>query len=343
MYVEQSLRPFFSIIMPVYNVEKFVAESIDSVINQTFQDFELIIVDDGSTDGSSDICEDYARNYPDKIKLFHQKNQGLLQTRRNGLKKAIGNFIVHLDSDDCLRLDSLKKITEIINKTKCDLTFFDCSDEPTFSHKTRDFHFQNLQTFTGKEKVKLYFMLSKDYNFNNLVIKVAKREIYDIDKDYSQYGVANGEDLLQSLPLITNAKKIVYLKETLYYYRPNPESITGSYRESLYYEGKIVATEVQKYLKIWHFSDDWEFVPHLALVSRMASAILVKKGASQKDKVNSFKVITEDLFFRRAYRSKSKKIYLSGNLNMKFQKRIVLTLMYYKMYWALILIGKFAA
>ena len=104
----------FSIIVPVYNVEKYIAECIESVLNQNFGDYELILVDNGSTDKGLQICKEYAQRNADKIKLFHKENEGLLLTRRYGLKMSNGEYVVFLDSDDCLRNNALEELNRVI-------------------------------------------------------------------------------------------------------------------------------------------------------------------------------------------------------------------------------------
>ena len=105
----------FSVVMPVFNVEKYVREAIYSVINQNYQNYELILVDDGSTDSSGIICDEYAKNNA-KIKTFHKKNGGLSDARNYGIKKSDGRYIVLLDSDDALEKDSLYNLENIIKE-----------------------------------------------------------------------------------------------------------------------------------------------------------------------------------------------------------------------------------
>ena len=92
---------FFSVIIPVYKVEKFLPDCIESVLNQTFSDFEMILVDDGSPDACPEICEEY-RKKDDRIKVVHKENGGLASARRAGIKVAQGDFVFNLDSDDLI-------------------------------------------------------------------------------------------------------------------------------------------------------------------------------------------------------------------------------------------------
>ena len=108
-----------SVIVPVYNVLPYLRESLDSVINQTYKDLEIIIVDDGSTDGSDAVCEEYAKD--SRVKVIHQKNHGLSAARNVGLDIARGDYIAFLDSDDVYLPDMIQTMVEGIQKSQADV------------------------------------------------------------------------------------------------------------------------------------------------------------------------------------------------------------------------------
>jgi glycosyltransferase involved in cell wall biosynthesis len=110
----------FSIIVPVYNVEKFLNRCLDSIVSQDYQDYEVIIIDDGSTDGCPQICDEYAASY-EKIKVIHQLNGGLSKARNVGMENANGEFIIFIDSDDWIDVCSLKSFAEILTHNNVDL------------------------------------------------------------------------------------------------------------------------------------------------------------------------------------------------------------------------------
>ena len=105
-----------SVIVPVYNVLPYLRESLESVINQTYEDLEIIIVDDGSTDGSDVVCEEYAKD--SRVKVIHQKNHGLSAARNVGLDLARGDYIAFLDSDDVYLPDMIQTMVEGIKKSR---------------------------------------------------------------------------------------------------------------------------------------------------------------------------------------------------------------------------------
>lgn len=110
----------FSIIVPVYNVEKYLDKCILSILNQDYNNYELLLIDDGSTDNSGHICDEYAKKYS-CINVFHKKNGGLSDARNYGMKYAKGNYIVFVDSDDWIDLNSLREFSKVIEKKTVDV------------------------------------------------------------------------------------------------------------------------------------------------------------------------------------------------------------------------------
>ena len=107
----------FSIIIPVYQVEKYLEQCLESVLNQNFNDYEVILIDDGSTDNSGKICDDYVSKYSN-IEVIHQTNSGPSVARNNGMERANGDYIVFIDSDDYVEHDSFKQIYLELKKSR---------------------------------------------------------------------------------------------------------------------------------------------------------------------------------------------------------------------------------
>lgn len=119
-------QPKFSIVMPVYNVKKYLNESVESVLNQTYKNLELIIVDDGSTDGCYEMCENY-RKLDSRCKVIHQDNKGLLLARRAGMKVASGDYLINVDSDDKCSLSMLDELAALIVNKAPDMIIYNYS------------------------------------------------------------------------------------------------------------------------------------------------------------------------------------------------------------------------
>ena len=106
-----------SVIIPVYNVENYLAQSVESILKQSFENFEIILVDDGSTDSSGRICDEYVEK-DERIAAIHQKNGGLSAARNSGLSEAEGKYVYFLDSDDYIANNTLETLVEIAEKAK---------------------------------------------------------------------------------------------------------------------------------------------------------------------------------------------------------------------------------
>ena len=218
-------QPKFSIVMPVYNVKKYLNESVESVLNQTYRNLELIIVDDGSTDGCYEICENYRKLDP-RCKVIHQENKGLLLARRAGIKVAAGDYLINVDSDDKCSLSMLGELAAIINNKAPDMIIYNYSKlndngevtniEPLFQEEIIPLNRTWIvQTFVSKVVL------------NMMWIKCTKLSLVDVDADYSMYGRLNmAEDQLQSAALFENVNNVFYYNKPLYLYRDNGDSIT---------------------------------------------------------------------------------------------------------------------
>lgn len=229
------MKPFFSILIPVYNVEKYLAICIESVLRQSFSDYEIILVDDGSKDTSGKICDAYCAKYADKVRVLHKPNQGLISARREGLKLAKGQYICFLDSDDFFMGESLTKLYQVIQETGCDIVLFQWKKTDELGNEI-DVEGQGAFSETGfVDKSSLVEKMINTSLVNPLWSKCSRYDLFDVEKDYSQYySIQNGEDLLQSLPLVYRAKSVYFLKEALYGYRTNTASITHNYQRFQY-------------------------------------------------------------------------------------------------------------
>ena len=249
----------FSILIPMYNVERYIGECLDSCLNQTFGDFEIIIINDGSKDGSAAIVEGYK---DERIKLYHKENAGLLMARRDAIPKACGEYLIFLDSDDKLRADCLEKINGILKSGNdlYDVVLYNLYNwnSNTGEEKIRKPVFDNGKIFSKENKRELleHFLFTSE--LNNLVIKAVKRELIQADDTpYSKMGNSSyGEDKLQSFYIFDKAENVYYSAEPLYYYRNNPTSITNA-NVSPEKIAKQLAPHIEKltneYLVAWDF------------------------------------------------------------------------------------------
>ena len=247
----------FSFIVPVYNTSQYLDRCIKSILCQKGADFEILLIDDGSTDNSGDLCDHYVKQYPETFRVIHKENEGLLLTRRRGFREAKGDWFINVDSDDYIAPDLLESVVKAIDRYEPDMVmynfqYFNDSGE-VFPSRLK---IENETVFYGenKEKVYSYRLLTDD--INSLCMKALKREIVDIDADYRNCGILNmSEDAVQVLPLLTQAERIVYLSEPLYQYRKGEGSIISdtSYENRVASHTCFLLTE--KYLKKWKVTE----------------------------------------------------------------------------------------
>lgn len=213
--------PKISVIIPVYNVEKFLRECLDSIVNQVFQDIEIICVDDQSTDNSLEILQEYARKDKRIIILQNERNHGLAYTRNVGLKKATGDYILFVDSDDYIE----KNLLEIVAKKA------DGFDIVCFDYRKQDELYAGMDGHSyvvpdGEYYEKDFFI--EAVNSNSIIYsawsKLYSREFLDVNNirftDNLFY-----EDILFCFQCLTKAKKVYSIGKKLYIYRIRSESI----------------------------------------------------------------------------------------------------------------------
>ena len=131
-----------SVIIPVYNVEKYLYRCVDSVLGQTYYNIEVILIDDGSTDSSPEICDEYQKR-DKRVKVIHKKNSGAASSRNIGLSSAKGDYIAFIDSDDYIELDMYENMMKINEEYNCDIVLCDCYKEnktkrEIFTHNIRE-------------------------------------------------------------------------------------------------------------------------------------------------------------------------------------------------------------
>ena len=137
LFRKEKCMPKFSIIVPVYNVEDYIEKCLDSICNQTFEDFEVIVVNDGTKDNSGYFIDEFAKK-DKRIRSFKKRNGGLSSARNFGVKKARGVYILFVDSDDCIEKDLLKKLNAVIEKNKdLDLIRFQINEVNEYTNKSQ--------------------------------------------------------------------------------------------------------------------------------------------------------------------------------------------------------------
>lgn len=204
-----------SVIVPVYNVEKYLHECVDSILNQTYQNLEVILVDDGSTDNSGTICDIYEKD--ERVRVIHKKNGGLGAARNAGIDLASGEYLLFVDSDDALFPDCVKELVQGMQKYDADAAIcgFACYDGTEIRQTINPV--KEAEVITGKEVSHRYFDSYEQSLFYTVAWnKLYKKELF-ASKRYVEGRLHEDEDL--TLRLLFDVQRIVLLPSLGYKYR----------------------------------------------------------------------------------------------------------------------------
>ena len=233
---------FFSVIVPVYKVESYLTDCIESVLNQTFSDFELILVDDGSPDRCPVICDAY-KEKDGRIKVIHKQNGGLASARIAGIGAACGDYVFNLDSDDLIESDTLECAYKIIGSTNCEMVSFayrwtkngntvnitdDCLDEGLYAGKDIEKYIYP-KLLMDKDMKHISYYLSG---------KAIKRELLTPHQLNVNEKISLGEDFCCVVPCCLDAESVYISKKPAYLYNVREDSISKEFNS-----GQICLTE----------------------------------------------------------------------------------------------------
>lgn len=210
--------PKISVIVPVYNAEKYLQRCVDSILAQTFVDFELLLINDGSKDGSGAICDEYAVK-DSRIRVFHKENGGPSSARNMGIDKAEGEWITFVDSDDWVEKNAYEKIITQAEMQNPDIVLFDF--KMIFNGGVQEYHF----AMYNENKTILLQNYIK-YVWTTLWAMMVKRDLFISNTLKLPEHLSYCEDFWLSIRLLHYAKSINYLPNALYCYNvTNCESI----------------------------------------------------------------------------------------------------------------------
>ena len=228
--------PQFSLIVPVYKAEPYIARCIVSVLTQSFADFELILVNDGSPDKSGEICDAYAKK-DSRIRVLHKENGGATAARGDGLRVATGEYVLFLDSDDDYQSDALDVIKSSIDQYSPEIVAFGYTryfDNRTVVVKNR--YDEGLYTDKRLETVKqglVYDPNLPSINYGGIIfglsVKAVKREYLLQYWDRVPVEIKIGEDMAMTVLLIKHCTRLAVLDYVGYCYRDNPQSAINSF------------------------------------------------------------------------------------------------------------------
>lgn len=249
-------KPLFSVLIPVFKIEKYIEECVLSITNQSFSDFEIILIDDGSPDSCPEICERLRKN-DSRIKVLHKKNEGVAKARRDGAEIAEGEYIICIDGDDWLKKDCLSKISEILHKQNIDIFCFGMLADN--GKQVTPLGINYREGFYSKQAIEkeIFPLLIQKSDAScfipSLCGKVIRKQLF-LDNVLANKNVTIGEDGACVIPCVFHANSIYISNECFYFYRYNSESATKGKKVFNWDWPKLVANHIEKRIDV-NYSD----------------------------------------------------------------------------------------
>lgn len=224
------MQPLLSIIVPIYNVEQYLDRCIQSILNQTYQNLEILLVDDGATDCSGAIADSYAAK-DKRIKVFHKENGGLSDARNYGLEHVTGDYILFIDSDDFIVNIMCERLITVASSNNADIVscnYYIYRGDDDISIHTMSVQ-DDKRTFTGMDMLRYYLLKTEPFDLNVVWNKIFKLDLFNGVEPVRFPKGRVQEDNFTIFRLFLNANSIVTVNEPLYYYVQRAGSIMANF------------------------------------------------------------------------------------------------------------------
>lgn len=302
--ISHSETPLFTVIVPLYNAGFYIRDCVDSLVNQSYQDFEIIIVDDGSTDDGLSTAQGIAEESSCAIKVLRQEHLGPYMARLEGISKAEGEYLLFCDSDDTLRGDALEVLAQVIERCDADVVLFRMCRRKDYSEDkaTRFFSLSEQDTNAISLDAVKRALLRTD-SINNLASKCFRRRCFSgLTRDDKRKHLVMGEDKLAVCHAISRASSCAAIDDILYYYRINPASTTAHGYDPARLESVFVVRScMEKYLSQWGMESERKALNAL-FVSQLGDELLdlSLRQMGHENELSVFRRVSEDDVFQNA-------------------------------------------
>lgn len=251
-------RPFFSIIVPIYNVQKYLEKCIESILCQTYPHFELILVDDGSTDGCNEICDREKEN-DERIVVIHKQNGGLVSARKAGAMVASGDHIICVDGDDWIDKNMLTESSNIVLRYDPDLISFGYYE--AYDEDSRSISYGKTKEYSRDEIIQeiypalIYPPTGKRFP-NNIWGKIYKTDLYLEHQLAVDDSISMGEDTACVVPYVASCKSLYVSEKCMYYYRQNASAMTKVKKPLSWKSPKLIDELLREKLSKYDYNFD---------------------------------------------------------------------------------------
>lgn len=322
-----------SIIIPVYNVEKYLKQCVNSVLAQTYSNLEILLIDDGSKDNSGSICDELAA-LDDRIKVYHKENEGLGLTRNYGIERVSGKYLIFIDSDDYIEKELVERFIEIKEKYQADTVFagykkVDNEGRVLFEESYEEGYFKDeavLEKFLPR-------LIGSLPETRDSIFRMSCARLYSVDIimkhniRFPSERVIQSEDGVFQFAYLQHSQSVAVSNASPYFYRENPKSLTSIYKKNKYEEMKKVYDYFKNQCELLNLPHNTEL--------RLAKMFFVELNCSLKQEIPSiskkgyfscrerYKIILNDKMLRSIINK-----YPIKKLNMK--QRLFLYMVKYK-------------
>lgn len=328
------MNPKISIIVPIYNVEKYLQKCVDSILCQTYKNLEIILVNDGSPDNCPAICDEYAKK-DKRIKVIHKQNGGVSSARNAGLDVATGKYVQFVDSDDWVEPEYSKTMINLIEENNCDLGI--CGYIKKRQNRTIEQYATHQSFEVNIQNIKSLFKLHCQELLISPVNKIYKIELLKglrFNKD-----VSLSEDAIFNYAYLTKCTDICVTNALLYtYFNNNQSSLTKNFKDIYFKNLKTVYSGIIEFYESFGTSKDIhdsiealkaEFIHCVFGVIRLLSN---NKNMTSKQKINTMKEYFSDQYFKFCEKAKHKNIKVKYALLLKKLKLYRFLLWLFKIY-----------
>lgn len=281
------MGPLISVVIPIYNVERYLCECINSVINQTYRDLEIILVDDGSTDSSPIICDEYV-NIDDRITVYHKTNGGLSNARNFGFQHSCGDYVYFLDSDDYLETDAIFEMMKLSLSTDPDVIYMDATaffESDYVGEKNQGYIRKRDYGLLSGEESLAQLLENNDFHYS-VPLLLLKRSFMKNNRIMFCEGIIF-EDVAFSFFVFSSAKRTLHYYKSAYHRRYRGNSIMTAQKATLSYESiEKVFFLLLNYCENKDLTKKWYAQKYL---SRVAKNVIMKFNAMQKNDRNGHK------------------------------------------------------
>lgn len=289
-------KALVSVIVPVYNCEKFISKCVRSIEEQSYPYIELILINDGSTDNSYNLCRNLADEY-NNIKLITQENRGVSAARNRGINEAAGEYMIFIDADDYIEKNTLKTYVDAMDKYDCDCVFSNLYSEFDNGDKAKQLY--------GTDSIKIFDIDTFDFYQRGVLNKFLRTGIVKNNGISFHEDIYYAEDALFIVEAYLCCKKIVHLPQNLYHYVLNSGSATHKFSERIFSEMKAWEyminilkdrKKTQNRAKVW-LSLNAKNIFILARSNKCNDASQIKKAKHLSRKYTRYVLLSGDISF----------------------------------------------